>query len=103
MQTDHGKANDELKQLATTKGIALPTETDEEHKKVAADLSSKSGKAFDKAYMDAMVKDHDKDVAEFQNMSTNATDPDLKAWVTKTLPTLQDHQKMAKEIAGKLK
>lgn len=103
MQTDHGKAGDELKAWASTKGITLPAETDAEHKKQADEVSAKSGAAFDKAYMKAMVEDHDKDVKEFQEASAKVTDPDLKAWIDKTLPVITDHQKMAHEIAGKLK
>ena len=103
MVTDHGKANDELKQLATNKGLSLPTDTDADHKKKMNDLEKKSGKDFDKSYMADMVKDHEHDVAEFQKESTSAQDPDLKNWVTKTLPTLQDHLKMAKQTASKVK
>lgn len=103
MVTDHGKANDELKQLATNKGLAFPTDTDADHKAKADALAKKSGREFDKAYIDDMVEDHEKDVAEFEKMSKDATDPDLKAWATKTLPTLQDHLKMAKEAAAKVK
>jgi len=103
MVTDHSKAGDELKQLATTKGLALPTAPDADHQKKLDALSKKTGKAFDKAYMDDMVKDHEEDVAEFQKQSTSAQDPDLKNWVTKTLPTLQDHLKMAKETQKKVK
>jgi putative membrane protein len=103
MVTDHSKANDELKQLATNKGITLPAELGADEKKTEDALSKKSGKAFDKAYMTDMVKDHEKDVAEFQKESKDAQDPDLKAWVTRTLPTLQDHLKMAKQVASKVK
>ena len=103
MVNDHGKAGDELKTLATNKGLALPMDLDAEGKKTQDELSKKSGKDFDKAYIDDMVKDHEKDVAEFQKESTAAQDPDLKAWVSKTLPTLQDHLKQAKEVAGKVK
>jgi len=103
MVSDHGKANDELKALATNKGLALPTEMADEHKKTQDELAKKSGKDFDKAYIDDMVKDHEKDVAEFEKASTSAQDPDLKAWAAKTLPTLQDHLKMAKAAAGKVK
>jgi len=102
MVTDHSKANDELKQLAATKGVALPSDVSDEQKKMADHLNSMSGKAFDKAYMDDMVKDHLKDVGEFEKMSKSAKDPDLKAWVTKTLPTLQDHLKMAKDTQKKV-
>ena len=103
MVNDHGKANDELKNLATNKGVTLPTETDADHKKAADALAKKSGKAFDKGYMTDMVNDHTKVVAMFEKESKDATDPDLKAWVTNTLPTIQDHLKMAKQINGKLK
>lgn len=103
MVTDHGKANDELRQLATSKGLVFPAETDADQKKTMDELSKKTGRDFDKAYMDDMVKDHEHDVAEFEKMSKEAKDPDLKAWVTKTLPTLQNHLKMAKETASKLK
>ena len=101
--TDHGKANDELKQLATNKGMALPTDLDAEHKAKLDELSKKSGKDFDKAYIDDMVKDHEKDVKEFEDASKSASDPDLKAWAAKTLPTLQDHLKMAKDTQKKVK
>ena len=103
MVNDHGKANDELKALASSKGVTLPTDLDAEHKKASDALSKKTGKAFDKAYMADMVKDHVKDVAEFQKESSSAQDPDLKSWVTKTLPTLQDHLKMAQQTNAKVK
>ena len=103
MVADHGKANDELRELATNKGLSLPTELDREHKKHLEDIGTKTAGEFDKAYMIDMVKDHEEDVAEFQKASTSAQDPDLKNWVVKTLPTLQEHLKMAKDISAKLK
>ena len=103
MVSDHGKALDELKQLAQTKGIALPSDVNAEQKDEADKLSKLSGNAFDKEYADAMVKDHEKDAAEFDKASKNAQDPDLKAWAAKTLPVIQDHLKMAKEMKSKVK
>lgn len=103
MVNDHGKANDELKQLATNKGVTLPTVTDKEHQDLADKLQKESGKKFDKDYMDAMVKDHDKTVSAFEKESKDAKDADLKTWVSSTLPTLQDHLKMAKETQAKVK
>ena len=102
MVTDHGKANAELAQLATTKGVALPTELAGEHKTAFDHLSSMSGAEFDKMYMQHMVEDHNKDVGEFEKASTSATDADVKTWAGKTLPTLKEHQSMAKEIAAKM-
>ena len=103
MVTDHGKASDELKQLATTKGLAMPTDIGHEFKEVSEKLSKKSGTDFDKAYMNDMVKDHEEDIKEFTKASEKSTDPDLKAWATKTLPTLKGHLEMAKAAALKVK
>ncbi len=102
MVTDHGKANDELKALAQQKNVTLPAALDAQHKPTVDRLSKLSGAAFDRAYMREMVNDHNKDVAAFKKESTSASDADLKAWAGKTLPTLQEHQTMAKEIDGKL-
>jgi putative membrane protein len=102
MVTDHSKANAELAQLATTKGLALPTELAGEHKEMFDHLSSLSGAEFDKQYMKHMVEDHEKDVAEFDKASTSATDADVKGWAGKTLPTLKSHLEQAKTTAKKV-
>lgn len=102
MADDHGKANDELKSLAQQKNITLPTEPDAKAKQEKANLEKLSGAAFDKAYMSHMVKDHKKDVAEFQKESSSGKDSDVKQWAGKTLPTLQEHLKMAQDTASKV-
>jgi putative membrane protein len=103
MVTDHGKANDQLKTIATNKGISLPADTDDEHKKKADELSKKSGAAFDKGYISDMVEDHEKDVAEFKKAQGMVKDPDLKQWIDSTLPVIEGHLKMAQDIKKKLK
>jgi putative membrane protein len=96
MIDDHSKAFEELNQFASKKGMQLPQKGVDAKAQVTIDkLSKLSGAEFDKAYMDEMVKDHKKDVAEFERASKSLTDPDLKAWVNKTLPTLKDHLNMA--------
>src|SRR5262249_51363821 len=95
MVDDHGKANDELKSLAQTKNITLPANVGKKDKALEGRLSKLSGSAFDKAYMQAMVADHRKDVNEFRRESQTGQDTDVKSWAAKTLPTLEDHLKMA--------
>ena len=102
MVDDHGKANTELKSWAAQKNVTLPTELDAKHKAEHAKLEKLSGAAFDRAYMASMVADHNADVPAFVRESRSAKDPDLKAWVGKTVPTLQEHQRMAKEINAKV-
>jgi putative membrane protein len=102
MVDDHGKANSELKNWASQKNVTLPNALDAKHQAEHDRLEKLSGAAFDRAYMASMVADHNKDVAAFMRESKSAKDPDLKAWAGKTLPTLQEHQKMAKEINAKV-
>jgi putative membrane protein len=97
MVDDHGKANDELKSLAKDKNVMLPTEIDAKHKAVADRLSKLSGDAFDRAYMQAMLKDHREDVAAFRTESKSGKDSEVKSWAAKTLPTLEQHLKMAED------
>jgi len=102
MVDDHTKAGDELKKLASDKGITLPSEMTAADKATYNRLSKLNGAAFDKAYMRDMVTDHRKDVSEFQRESTSAHDADVKSWASKTLPTLQDHLKQAEDTNRKV-
>jgi len=102
MVTDHGKANDELKSLAATKELKLPTELKGMQKAKVDKLSKETGAEFDKKYMKAMVKDHKKDVAKFKKATKDVKDPEINAWAAKTLPTLEKHLQHAKEVAQKV-
>jgi len=102
MVSDHSKANAELKKLAATKGITLPAEMNAEQKAERDKLAKLSGPEFDREYMALMVEDHDKDVAAFQEEAKDGSDPEIKSFAAKTLPTLQEHQRMSKEIKAKL-
>src|SRR5262245_7999146 len=86
---DHTKINDELEALAKQKGVTLPMH----HAKDPAEtrLSRMSGAAFDKAYMQQMVMDHEKDVAEFEHESKSGMDTDVKEFASKQLPMLKAH------------
>jgi putative membrane protein len=99
MVDDHGKANDQLKSLASSKGVNLPSDLNAKDKAEKDRLSKLSGEQFDKAYMSLMVKDHTKDVSEFRRESQSAKDPEVKNFASSTLPTLEEHLKIAKSIA----
>jgi putative membrane protein len=102
MIDDHTKANNELKELASKEGITFPSEVSAKQKALQDRLAKLSGTNFDREYMSAMVKDHDNAVALFEKESRSGSDPELKAWAEKTLPTLREHQKMARDLAGKV-
>ncbi len=101
MADDHSKANDELKSLASSKNMTLPSSPNAKDQATIDKMSSMSGAAFDKAYINDMVADHKMDIALFQKEANSGSDPDVKAFASKTLPTLQEHQKMINGIAAK--
>lgn len=97
METDHTKANDELKQLAGKKGVTLPTELARKHERAERKLEGKSGADFDKAYAKAEVKDH-KDAVKLFEKASKSKDADIKAFADKTLPTLREHLQAAQDL-----
>ena len=95
MVDDHTKANDKLKEVASQENITLPTGLDAKDQATKDRLSKLSGAQFDKAYMQDMVEDHKKDVAEFQKEANNGKDPAVKNFAQQTLPVLQQHLQLA--------
>ena len=103
MVDDHGKANAELKSLASKKNVTLPTELDAKHKAMQDKLSKLKGAAFDSAYMAHMATAHKEAVALFQREAKTGKDAEIKAFAEKALPTLQEHLKMAQDLSAKNK
>jgi putative membrane protein len=105
MVADHSKANDELKSIASREGLSIATSVGVKDEGLKLKLKALSGESFDKAYMSAMVDDHQKDVAAFQKEADSGTDPAVRSFAAKTLPTLKKHlamaQKAAQEVGAK--
>jgi putative membrane protein len=102
METDHTKANDELKSVAASNNIMVPGSMDEKMTKEMNELSGKKGADFDKAYVNMMVDDHVKDIAEFKKAAASNSNADVKKFATNTLPTLQKHLDKIKSIKSKM-
>jgi len=102
MIEDHSRANNELKTIATKKNIVLPTDLNSDQKSMMEKLSKLSGAEFDKQYMSDMVKDHEADAKEFENQANKGTDADIKAFAAKTLPIIQRHLQMARDVANQV-
>jgi putative membrane protein len=100
MIQDHTQANNELKLLASQKNLTVPTTLDPQHQAAKANLSGLSGQAFDTAYMQQMEQDHVKAVALFRQEASQGQDADLKSWAAATLPKLENHERMAKDMSG---
>lgn len=92
MIDDHSKALDDVKKVAQSKGVALPTELDAMHKRMGERMSAQTGDAFDRAYLErAGVSDHKKNHDMLSKAQSRAKDPDVKALVARTLPVVDQH------------
>jgi putative membrane protein len=100
MVTDHSQANQELQQIAQQENLTLPTEPGSKDQALQKRLNGLKGTAFDSAYAQDMVKDHQQDVAEFRKEAQSGQDPALKAFAQKTLPVLQQHLQMAQAVSS---
>ena len=100
MVTEHTKANQELATLAKKLDIEVPDDAalTDKAKKAILEMRDES---FDKAYANNQVAAHEKTVELFKKESTSSDNAELKAFATKTLPTLEAHLKAAKELQAK--
>jgi putative membrane protein len=96
--TDHTKANQELNQIASRKGVSPPSQPADKHEKMLDQLSKLKGAEFDRAAQKHAVMHHQEDVQLFEKASQSLQDAELKAFVQKTLPTLKEHLDMAKKL-----
>jgi putative membrane protein len=98
MVEDHKKGSQQVEQLAMKGGVKLAPGASEEHKQKVNKLSQLSGHAFDRAYMDYIIEDHESTVDEFQRLVRTVQDEGVKQWIASTLPTLQTHRDKAREV-----
>jgi putative membrane protein len=99
LMTDHSNANDELKAFASAHNLTLPASLPKDLQAQIDKLQKASGEDFDKQYAQTVgIKDHRQDIARFEKASSEAKNPELKAWVDKTLPTLKEHLAAAQKL-----
>ena len=98
MIEDHTKANQELTSLASGKAIVLPTTLDLKDQAAVDRLDGLRGDDFDRCYAKQQYGAHMEALALFEAEAERGQDRDLKAWASKTLPTLKEHLKTIKQI-----
>ena len=101
MVKDHSKNDDQLKAVAQSQHIGLPTGLDPQHRDQKSQLESKSGSQFDQDYMRLMVQDHEKTVAAFKRAASTSEDPTVKAYAQNSLPVLESLQE-AKQVQSQV-
>jgi putative membrane protein len=98
MITDHTAANAMLNTIASDKNVGTAAEPTERQQKMVDSLRGMSGASFDKRYARMAVKDHEDAIRLFTQEAAFGTDPDLRAYAAKTLPTLKQHLHMAHSL-----
>lgn len=98
----HKKLGGEVQELAAQKGVLIPVELSDEHKQKLKELSRLSGHAFDRTYMEYMLRDHQRDVQKFEESMQTLEDSDVLHWTYKTLPMLRAHVEEARWIQQSL-
>jgi putative membrane protein len=99
MVDDHSKMLEDLRTLAKKKNVALPQDADMKDMAQMKLMERKSGAEFDKAYMEHMVKDHEKDLKDTENIAAKAKDADFKAAVQKANGKIKEHYELAQRIS----
>jgi len=102
MVTDHGGGNQELMQLAQSKGVTLPQEMGPAQRATMDRLATMSGPAFDQAYMDEMMKAHQQNIALFTRETREGQDADVRAWANKKLVSIQEHLRLAYDVHSRV-
>ena len=100
MVKDHSAANEQLKALASGKGIDLPGSSSTSQIAAKAKLEVLSGGTFDKSYVEDQVKAHRDTVELLKKEIATGQDPDAKAFAQKVLPTVESHLHAINQIAA---
>jgi putative membrane protein len=93
---DHNTANKELEALAKQKGVPLPA--DDAKVVSSMPLATKNGSDFDQEFAKLIIEDHQKDIAAFEKEVSSGSEPDIKNWAIKALPSLRAHLVEAQAI-----
>jgi len=99
MVDDHTRTHAKLRALSSAKGVRLPIEPSLGQRARIKLLSAADGGSFDRKYAQSMaVKAHEEALALFQKAAAGATDADVKAFAAESLPGLQQHLQVAREL-----
>ncbi|MCU0951020.1 MAG: DUF4142 domain-containing protein [Burkholderiaceae bacterium] len=100
LEQDHTQANNELVQLAASKGVEVPRQMDKAHQARIDTLRKAPSAEFDRLFIEQVGRaDHKKDIAEFERVVRESNDADVRGFAQKTLPVLKKHLEQAQQLA----
>ena len=101
---DHDSAHGKIMTLAKTGKVMLATEPTAKQKAELERLSKLSdrNRDFDREYLAATVKNHEKSIKAYEKQAKMGTDADVRAFAKQTLPVLKAHRDEAAVISTRL-
>lgn len=102
MVENHKLGSQQVEELAMKGGVHLSPGVSEGRKQKVDKISQLSGHAFDRAYIDYILEDHELIVEEFQRHVRTTQNQDIKQWIALTLPALQTHREKAHKVKHSL-
>ena len=108
MVKDHKAMQGDADKLGTQKNVSPtpPPNADAERQRAEREMGTLrgagKGAAFDKAYMDDQVSDHQATLDKLRQFETQAQDSSLKGLIHKAIPKVEQHLQRAKDVQGKL-
>ena len=103
LEADHNAVLSDLKQLASTKGITVPTEESGDAKDKLKELTDEKTSEFDKEWCETLMDTHKASITKFENAANDLSDPDIRNFVNTVLPKLRIHHDKLMECHKKLK
>jgi putative membrane protein len=100
LEHDHAKANDSAMTVAKSIGVNPPEMPTKKQRELYDRLSKLSGEQFDKEFVQAMVKDHKKDIQKYSEEAKGTGPVDMYA--KDTLPHLKQHLQEAESLQGNM-
>jgi putative membrane protein len=97
---DHSAADKKVTALAKEQDIDLSANTPSMPMDDMNKLKGMSGAEFDRAFAQAMLDDHQKDVDDAKAAQERTTDPKLKKLLTATIPVLEKHRDTARKLVA---
>lgn len=94
---DHSAANQQAMTAASSMGVSAPSAPSPKEQAEYQHLASLSGGRFDRAFVQAMVKDHEKDIAMYQR-EAKAADSPAADYARHTLADLRKHLRIAEGL-----
>lgn len=103
LEADHGAVLNDLKSLASKKGLVLPTEESGDAKDKLQELTNQKASEFDKEWCEILMDNHRSSISKFEKAANDVSDPELKNFVNTVLPKLRTHHDKLMECHKKLK